>query len=350
MLATVLNMIYYQWSQTALGYEAQLGPEVNWALVSVLGMTSHCDGAFVKYSVEKRMTATSESTCGGPCRDLEALIAPTSVQFAQSKVDSTQYIMFTTNISAKIGSSGSDVTTSNFVAFRGTTSVDVINIRRNLVFKFMMTTMCPSCEIHQGFWRNYLALRPSLMTDISKVKELALAGNSMGAPLATLGGYQACLLGKAVVGVMTTGMPRVANAAFAKQVFTKINSGIQTVGFAYGRDPVAHVPPRFFGYKGTQAKLFHIKIIIELDAFDQNAQKINNIRFQDTDYGQYVHYSKVYLNSASSFDGDKEFAASVSTYNIDDHLKYWKYIGGSACGMASDSLLKMTTAAELFFL
>lgn len=188
------------------------------------------------------------------------------------------------------------------------------------------------------------------MSSITSVNKLITVGNSMGAPLATLAGIQSCLVSKEVAGVITTGMPRVANGPLTDFIFSKLKKGLSTVGFAYGRDPVPHVPPRFFGYKSTQAKLFHIKILLELDTLDQEAQNTNTNRYMDTDYGAYVHYSKVYVNSESNYDGDKQFSSAVGSYNLGDHSEYWKGAGAQSCGSYADPLLKLTSAAELFFI
>merc|ERR1712167_431220 len=77
-------------------------------------------------------------------------------------------------------------TAETVVAFRGTVFYDILNMRRNFLFKFAPSTLCPSCAIHQGFWRNFLALRPMLAVDTVKFKSPAFVGISMGAPLATL--------------------------------------------------------------------------------------------------------------------------------------------------------------------
>merc|ERR1719240_1810755 len=58
------------------------------------------------------------------------------------------------------------------------------------------------------------------------------------------------------VGCVTFGMPRVANSEFAIHFLTTLKK-LKSPGFAYGRDPVPHVPPRFFGFRSTQYALYH---------------------------------------------------------------------------------------------
>lgn len=358
VFSTLLNMLYVSWGNSILGYETALGPEVNWKLVSVVGKVSHCDGAFVRYSTQKRMSADHENACGAACRDIVSMMGSlTSVKYGISHRDRTQYLLFQTNQSILLGKVPSgkgsvDVSTSNILAFRGTTALDVINMRRNFIMKFVATTLCAQCEIHQGFWYNYLALRPAFQSDLAvKGLEVVTMGNSMGAPLATMAAYQAVLLDKTVKAVLTTGMPRVANAPFAKKIYETLTDGMGTVGFAYARDPVPHCPPRFFGYVSTQAKLFHIKILVELDAVDPDLQELNTVRHEDTDFGEFVYVSKVYVNSISSFDGDKKFADSVSSYAVSDHNGYWSQHGGPGCAIDSaDTYLQVKSAASLFYI
>merc|ERR1712046_36636 len=171
-----------------------------------------------------------------------------SVSYHYNEVDHTQYISFATNNSYPISDS---VYVTQVFAFRGTVFFDLLNFRRNFLFKFSPTTLCSGCSIHQGFWRNFLALRPVLAQDLGTLVQSttalppAFVGLSMGAPLATLATLLSTQLGGPndwkPAGVVTFGMPRVANTAFADWFLTTVSAGtgsVGSVGFAYSRDPV----------------------------------------------------------------------------------------------------------------
>merc|ERR1711918_212911 len=122
-----------------------------------------------------------------------------------------------------------------------------------------------------GFWRNFISLRPEIQTMIDTMGNsiaaidgsattFLCAGMSMGAPLASLAGLHLSNLGHQSNGVVTFGSPRVGNLKLAEAIVTTITSGVGTVGIAYMRDPVPHLPPRMFGYRSGQGLLFHIAV------------------------------------------------------------------------------------------
>merc|ERR1711998_732610 len=146
------------------------------------------------------------------------------------------------------------------------------NNRRNLNFVFWPVTLCTDCESHKGFWRNFISLRPEITTlieimgntlasiDGASTKFLT-TGMSMGAPLASLTAYHLSNLGHTAMGVVTFGSPRAGNSKLAEAITGSfLSEGVGTVGIAYMRDPVPHVPPRVLGYRSAQSLLFHIAI------------------------------------------------------------------------------------------
>merc|ERR1711907_266397 len=115
---------------------------------------------------------------------------------------------------------------------------------------------------------------------------------SMGAPLASLTAYHLNNLGHTAMGVVTFGSPRVGNAKLAESIagsFT--DSGVGTIGIAYMRDPVPHVPPRVLGYRSAQSLLFHV-------AIDPAAVVLSELG-ETVDLESYVRYSQAYANAAS---------------------------------------------------
>merc|ERR1712216_272821 len=151
-------------------------------------------------------------------------------------------------------------------------------------------------------------------------------------------------------GVVTFGMPRVANSAFAAHMLKTIVAGKSRLGlggFAYARDPVPHLPPRMFGYRSTQAKLFHMLGTQPLDtyAYWAGSQK------PSIDLRASFSVSRVYWNSFKSFAGDKAFAEQTTTLKMADHMLYFSLEGSHGCGWdSSDKFLVHKTAAELFFM
>merc|ERR1712146_783000 len=78
-------------------------------------------------------------------------------------------------------------------------------------------------------------------------------------------------------------------------------ASVGTIGFAYGRDPVPHSPPRFFGYYTTQKQLFHTLFRYHLaqsgigfGAFPDSLVKAYEI---DNDLGDTLYYDRIYVST-----------------------------------------------------
>merc|ERR1712022_27579 len=181
-----------------------------------------------------------------------------------------------------------------------------------------------------GFWRNFISLRPDIQTLIDTVgasisavdassTTFLCAGMSMGAPLASLAALHLSNLGHQSNGVVTFGSPRVGNLKLAEAIVTTITSGVGTVGIAYMRDPVPHMPPRVLGYKSGQALLFHIAIhpSVNVDA---------TISSETPSVEDAVLYAGSYENTVTNaWKGDKEFTSATYTYKFTDHFGYFIY-------------------------
>merc|ERR1712146_89943 len=104
------------------------------------------------------------------------------------------------------------------------------------------------------------------------------------------------------------------------------------------------------GYFGTQKKLFHM-IILSWSSPDEVDTSDYNTQIDDHELGNYIYVSEIYVSSSTDFGGDKEFAASVATYDISDHGGYFVFDGRFTCGYdAADSFLHTSNVAELFYL
>merc|ERR1712146_38247 len=138
-----------------------------------------------------------------------------------------------------------------------------------------------------------------------------------------------------------------ANLQLAKEILSKIGeqagASVGTIGFAYGRDPVPHSPPRIFGYFTTQKQLFHTLNkygMAQTGILTGHPDDVPYMQYVDFDMGEYLYYDKVYVSTPTDFKGDKLFATSVGSYAIADHAGYFRFAAKSLCGFDnSDSFL-----------
>jgi len=347
---TTLSSIFLQMTISDLGFDSAFDTtSFNYGVFSMFARNAHCSGKFLQHIVQQR-SADLDTPCGLPCAQMFQYLGGSTptIRYHYNEVDHTQYMWVTSNATYFLAkdAEGESIMGDSVFAFRGTVGHDVLNMRRNFFFKFAPTTLCAECSVHQGFWRNFLALRPTLALDMETASSSVLVGMSMGAPLATLGA--AMSLSTYPLGCVTFGMPRVANAAFANFVLRSVTGSVGTIGFAYARDPVPHVPPRFFGFKSTQAKLFHIGLD---ELFRRTTYERYVAQSEPTEIGEHVMVKYVYTNEPNSFAGDKHFAGATLTLEINDHFAYFQWSGVHGCGFDNDDMfLKQKTAAELFFL
>merc|ERR1711988_1611442 len=170
------------------------------------------------------------------------------------------------------------------------------------------------------------------------------AGMSMGGPLALLGAFHLHLVHFPPQGAVAFGCPRFGNDKLASAILESMNvaDSLKTIGFAYLRDIVPHVPPRFIGFRSAQRELYHILI--------DPAAWVEEARTADYNLVDYLKYDKGYINTVSDFTGDAEFAASTYTFSVMDHMKYFNVnLVPASCGMMSADFISNVNAAELFF-
>jgi hypothetical protein len=319
----------------------------------------HCDGDLLQYAMADRFDAGYDSKCGPICTTLMSQFGgPVETAFKVNPMDHTQCVVFASNATAGTPLTGTGgFPTKLFVAFRGTQAFDIINNRRNLNFVFWPVTLCTDCEAHKGFWRNFISLRPEIQTlidtmgarlnavDASSTTFLT-AGMSMGGPLASLAAYHLSNLGHTPTGVITFGSPRVGNAKLAEAIAASFATGVGTIGIAYMRDPVPHLPPRVMGYRSSQQLLFHISI----DPAASLAVEMG----ENVDIESYVRYDQAYISTINNgWLGDKQFAGSSYTFNFLDHLGYFLTTMESdlsACGLMGEDFVKNDKATEMFYM
>jgi len=331
---------------------------LRYGLFSNLARSAHCDGKFLQYSMKTRFQSDYLSTCGSGCRELaQQFKGPVSTAYAVNKMDHTQMVVFASNTS--IPAQGIDADNPNknakiFLAFRGTHGLDIVNFRRNIYAAFWPVSLCDACEAHKGFWRNFVSLRPEVWPAVQRaifsegvedVGNLMTSGMSMGGPLAMLTAYHLFLVRVPTKGAVVFGCPRFANFRLASSIIGSLSVAdtVKGIGFAYLRDLVCHVPPRMIGYFAAQNELYHILI-------DPSAW-VQEVMTADYNLVNYLKYDKGYINTASDFSGDAEFAASTYTFAISDHGNYFNIgVVGYSCGAMSDDFISNINAAELFFI
>merc|ERR1711907_448438 len=336
-----------------------MGDHLRYGLMSSIVNSVHCDGDVLQYSMSDRFKGDYSSPCGPICTTLMRQFGgPVQTLYRVNPMDHTQVVVFASNSSAGTPLTGvGSLATKLFVSFRGTQAFDVINNRRNLNFVFWPVTLCSDCEAHKGFWRNFISLRPEIQSLIDTMggkiaavdaaeTSFLTAGMSMGAPLASLAAYHLINLGHNPMGVITFGSPRVGNARLAEAIAGSFAAGVGTIGIAYMRDPVPHVPPRVPGYRSAQKLLFHISIDPEASVKAELGET--------GDLESYILYSQSYSSTAqNSWQGDKLFAGAVYTFKLTDHFSYFLSTAPgdlNACGLMSENFIKNDKATELFFI
>merc|ERR1711918_49708 len=149
-------------------------------------------------------------------------------------------------------------------------------------------------------------------------------------------------------GVVTFGSPRVGNTKLAEAITGNfLSEGVGTIGIAYMRDPVHHLPPRMAGYRSAQSLLFHTAI--------DPVASIKAEMGESVDIESYVVYSDVYSsNTNNAWKGDKQFAGATYTYKLSDHFGYFLSTTLTAdmhaCGQRSEDFVKNDKATELFYM
>ena len=148
------------------------------------------------------------------------------------------------------------------VAFRG--SASLVNWWENL--KFLMTEypFCDQCEVHRGFYQEYMNQREAILSGVKTLiarhpgTPVLVTGHSLGATIALLISLDIIRMAGPVVTLYTFGEPRVGNpdfAAYANKMTAR--PGVTTVRspsdpiqyrLVHARDPVPHVPMQILGY------------------------------------------------------------------------------------------------------
>ena len=153
------------------------------------------------------------------------------------------------------------------VSFTGTDPLKLRQWIEDLDFVLVDYGLCSDCQVHQGFFLNYLSVRDHVFELLSNLvaahpsAPVRITGHSLGAAVALHLAVE--LLSNSDAGnvaiddLYTFGQPRVGNAAFERWT----RQLIQGLHFrvTHRRDPVPHLPPASFGFVHPPLEVFYPK-------------------------------------------------------------------------------------------
>jgi len=148
-----------------------------------------------------------------------------------------------------------------YLSFRGTIS-SITDWMNNLdMFKEPITTYCDGCEVHSGFWKNYLSIKDNVKDAVLRIKEkhqdaeFAFIGHSMGSALATFAFID---LYEEVHPdyFYTFEMPRMGNKEFADFMDANFQD-ILKVRITHYKDIIPRGPLTSMGYYHFKNEVFY---------------------------------------------------------------------------------------------
>lgn len=152
-----------------------------------------------------------------------------------------------TNVVGYVGYSASDK--EIIVSFQGTK--DAKNWLEDFDFTLTNYPKCKGCQVHQGFYFDYLSVHNELLAIITKLftehpdAHLLVTGSSLGSALATIAALELELVFRKQTELHSFGCPRVGNSQYASFLSQNIANRIRVV---HNRDIVPHIPFLAMGY------------------------------------------------------------------------------------------------------
>jgi hypothetical protein len=206
-------------------------------------------------------------TCGA-CRRVPGATSPTFLTNASADGFATVYGY----AAALPGGAGA------VLGFRGTEGIlDWI-----LDFDFIPTPpefpACPGCEVHEGFYRAWEALRGQAVAALAALGAggasglpVFVTGHSLGGAMANLAAFELAATGYTVAPVLYNfGQPRVGNPAYSaayEAVVTNRTAAAASAGrdgagthsyrVVHHQDPVPQLPPQAFGFRHSPAEVWY---------------------------------------------------------------------------------------------
>lgn len=161
------------------------------------------------------------------------------------------------------GFSGYDANSNTIiVAFRGSSNIP--NWFNNLDFiKTPYPVAACGCEVHQGFWQEYLSMSASVLQDVAALVQsypsagIVVTGHSLGAAVSIFAALDiANQISPSGVTVYNFGQPRVGDPAFAGYAASVLPLHKQ-FRVTHSRDPVPHLPLEIMGFLHTPHELWY---------------------------------------------------------------------------------------------
>lgn len=275
--------------------------------------------------------------CGSLCRLINGISdMPSAVAYSPS--DHMQMISLGVG-DTPLRETAPSISGNMFMCFRGTYVWDVVNNRRTQQLALHPTSLCSSCSVHRGFWRNFVAVKSSvsrLFTDVSaKVTspDLVIVGHSMGSAMARIAALYLRTMTD-VKAVYALGAPRIFN----KQSADLLSSVTAAITVNVILDPACHFPFRSFGYRHS-APIY--AIYIEPLYWDMLSMG------EDVDaYEEYMFYHLL-----DGVDADYKMATVSPYFSSSSHLNYFIGLDSEyliTCGGMADRFVFNTNALSLF--
>ncbi|EEA26597.1 hypothetical protein TMatcc_005126 [Talaromyces marneffei ATCC 18224] len=114
------------------------------------------------------------------------------------------------------------------------------------------SSICPGCQIHQGFWNTWKAVASNVTSQVQSVISaypgytLVVTGHSLGASLAAIAATVFRASGIAVQ-LYNYGQPRIGNLALINYI-TSTETSNNTYRVTHSVDVVPRLPPKILGY------------------------------------------------------------------------------------------------------
>jgi len=317
--------------------------------LSTIAFVAVCDHS--TNGLMKRMKTDNENVCGSACILLkEAFSGNYPEAFSgYSQTDHVQYVALAsweTHMVRK-DSSNNFIDANIFYSFRGSFAWDLVNKRRNSNAEMSYISLCDKCAGAKGHFKNFIALRYNILETLVKAEnylnkgphqeypKIMVIGMSMGGALATFAAIHMHQVStKNVVGTYTFGAPRSGNAAL-RDYMSLIE---ENVNFAVYRDPVPHLPPRFYGYRHAARELF----VLYVDPLYHAREK----RGDEPTYSDYLYYIRFF-----SRDQEAKFSSLVNFFDVEDHQLYFMGVshdGIAECGGFADNYMQNVKGTALF--
>jgi hypothetical protein len=144
------------------------------------------------------------------------------------------------------------------ISFRGTVSTSIVNWIADLtVQQISPFPVYPTAQVHEGFWKSWLALKNPLMTELRSMPKVPIqvTGHSLGGALASLCAFDLVYNEHLnIKNVYTFGQPRVGNFDFSELHKRAIPNNWR---LTHAKDLVVHAPPQSSNYWHEILEIFY---------------------------------------------------------------------------------------------